>query len=187
MSAEWAERIWRWRVRSGTLSIILVLLLARPSWTSLAWGGVVAVLGLTVRAWAAGHLRKEKELAVSGPYRYTRNPLYLGNLLLGFGIGLAARSWWVAGLLLLYFLVFYPAIIQRERDRLTRLFPDSYPGYRALVPLFLPWPTKRAAAGNGAFRWALFLQNKEYRAEAGAAALWLLLVLKIVLFPRFLP
>jgi len=181
MPAEWTERIYRWRVRSGTFSILLVLLLARPSWTSLAWGGVVAVLGLIVRAWAAGHLRKEKELAVSGPYRYTRNPLYLGNLFIGLGIGLAARSWWVAGLLLLYFLIFYPAIIKRERDRLTRLFPSSYPGYRALVPLMLPRPTKRPAAAGGAFRWPLFRQNKEYRAEAGTAALWLLLAVKILL------
>jgi len=182
MSANWGERIYRWRVRSGTLSLIFVLLLARPSWTSLAWGGAVAVLGLLVRAWAAGHLRKEKELAVSGPYRYTRNPLYLGNFLIGLGIGVAARSWWVAGLLLLYFLVFYPTIIKRERERLARLFPSTYPSYRALVPLFLPRLTRRAAAGNGAFRWPLFKQNKEYRAEAGTAALWLLLAVKILLF-----
>lgn len=180
MPAEWTERIYRWRVRSGTLSILIVLILARPAWTSLALGGAVAVLGLLIRAWAAGHLHKEKELAVSGPYRYTRNPLYLGNLLIGLGIGLAARSWWVAGLLVLYFLIFYPTIIKRERDRLARLFPGSYPGYRAHVPLVLPRPTKPPAAAGGAFRWPLFRQNKEFRAEAGTAALWLLLAAKIL-------
>lgn len=181
MPAEWTERIYRWRVRSGSLSILLILFLSRPSWTSLAWGGVASLLGLTVRAWAAGHLRKEKELATSGPYRYTRNPLYLGNLLIGLGVGLASRSWWVAGLLGCYFLIFYPAIIKRERDRLARLFPDSYPGYRALVPPMLPRPTKRTADANRSFRWLLFRQNREYRAEAGTAALWLLLAAKILL------
>jgi protein-S-isoprenylcysteine O-methyltransferase Ste14 len=183
MPAEWTERIYRWRVRTGTLSALLILLLARPTWSSLAWGGAVAVLGLLIRAWAAGHLKKEKELAVSGPYRYTRNPLYLGNLFIGLGVGLAADSGWVAGLLVLYFLVFYPTIIKRERDRLARLFPNTYPGYRALVPLVFPRPTKHSAAGNSGFRWALFKQNKEYRAEAGAAALWLLFAAKILLFP----
>jgi protein-S-isoprenylcysteine O-methyltransferase Ste14 len=182
MAAEWTERIYRWRVRTGTLSLLFVLLLARPTWTSLTWGGTATVLGLLVRAWAAGHLRKEKELAVSGPYRYTRNPLYLGNIFIGLGVGLAARSWWVAGLLILYFLVFYPTIIKRERDRLARLFPSTYPGYRALVPLVLPRPRRRPDPGNGAFRWTLFKQNKEYRAEAGTAALWLLLAAKILLF-----
>ncbi len=182
MAAELTDKIYRWRVRAGTLSLLLVLLLARPTWASLACGGAAAVLGLLVRAWAAGHLRKEKELAVSGPYRYTRNPLYLGNLVLGLGVGLAARSWGVGALLLIYFLVFYPTVMKRERDRLARLFPASYPGYRALVPLVLPKLGRHPAAGNGAFRWALYKKNKEYRAEAGTAALWLLLAAKILVF-----
>ena len=182
MPAEWAEKVYRWRVRAGTLSTLLILLLARPTWPSLAWGGAVAVLGLLVRAWAAGHLKKEKELAISGPYRYTRNPLYLGNFLIGPGVGLAAHSGWVAGLRVIYFFLFYPTIIKRERDRLARLFPQSYPGYRALVPLFFPRLAKRSAAENGAFRWDLYKQNKEYRAEAGTAALWLLFAAKILIF-----
>lgn len=181
MPAEWAEKFYRWRVRAGTLSSLLILVLARPTWPSLAGGGAVAFLGLGVRAWAAGHLKKERELAISGPYRYTRNPLYLGNLLIGLGVGLAAHSGWVAGLLGVYFLLFYPTVIKRERDRLARLFPQSYPRYRALVPLIFPRPAKSSAAANGAFRWDLVRQNKEYRAEAGAAAIWLFFAAKILL------
>lgn len=180
MADKLAETLYRWRVRAGTLSLIAVLAFARPSGGSLAAGGAAALLGLAVRAWAAGHLRKEKELTVSGPYQYTRNPLYLGNLILGLGIGIAARSIPVAAILVAYFLLFYPVIIMKEKDRMARLFPDAYRSYRAFVPLFLPRIRKPAAGGNGAFHWSLYRKNKEFRAAAGSAAFWLLLVLRML-------
>jgi len=181
MSEKFADFLYRWRVRSGTLSLVIILALARPSVRSLAAGLAVALAGLAVRMWAAGHLRKEKELTISGPYQYTRNPLYLGNMIIGAGVGITARSLPVAGILVAYFLLFYPVINMKEKNRMARLFPEAYRSYRSLVPLFLPRIRKPGAGGNGAFHWALYRKNKEFRAAAGTAAFWVLLVLRMLI------
>lgn len=171
---------YRWRVRAGTPAVIVALLLARPSWESFAAGIGLSLFGLGLRAWAAGHLRKEKELAVSGPYRLTRNPLYLGTLLIAAGLGAAARSWAAAALLAAYFAVFYPVIVWEERDRMRALFPEAYGPYERAVPLFLPVPG-RTGGGNGArFDGKLFRKNKELRAVLGTVALWGLMALKMI-------
>jgi len=180
MPEKLSETLYRWRVRAGTLSLIVILAFSRPSVKSLVAGGAVALAGLAVRAWAAGHLRKEKELTVSGPYQYTRNPLYLGNLIIGVGVGLAASSLPVAGILVVYFLLFYPVIIVKEKERMARLFPDAYRSYRAFVPLFIPRIRKSAGGGNGAFHWSIYRKNKEVRAVTGTAAFWILLVLRML-------
>jgi len=175
------EALNRVRVRSGSVLAIAVLLLSHPTGPSLLRGALAAAVGLSVRAWASGYLQKEKTLAISGPYRYSRNPLYLGNFLIGAGIVLAARSWWVLGLFVLYFGVFYPLMIIRERDRLARLFPEEYREYGRQVPLFLPCFFKRHQGGAGRFSGRVYLQNKEYRALAGALAFWGLLAVKYLL------
>jgi protein-S-isoprenylcysteine O-methyltransferase Ste14 len=79
----------------GFLFAVLYFWLARPSWRSMTLGAILIVPGLLVRALASGHVRKNEALATSGPYAYTRNPLYLGSLLIGMGFAVAARSWWV--------------------------------------------------------------------------------------------
>src|SRR5215510_479581 len=88
--------IQRWRVPLGFMTAAIFLLLARPTPVSLLVGASVSVLGLSLRAWASGHIRKNDELAVSGPYAYTRNPLYLGSFLLGIGFTIAANRWELA-------------------------------------------------------------------------------------------
>jgi protein-S-isoprenylcysteine O-methyltransferase Ste14 len=142
----------------------------------------ISSLGLFFRAWAAGHLRKEKELTVSGPYQYTRNPLYFGSFIIGIGVAAASESWWSSGLLFAYFFIFYPMVIRREKERMNRLFPQQYESYKKLVPLFVPALKKQSAPKNGGFRWDLYKTNKEYRALLGIACLWGILVLKILLF-----
>ncbi len=132
------EALNRVRVRSGSFLAIAVLVLARPTSESLVHGALAAAAGLLIRAWASGHLRKEKALAVSGPYRYSRNPLYLGNFVIGAGLVLTARSWWVLALFAAYFGIFYPLIITRERDRMRRLFPEEYEDVRAAGAAFPP-------------------------------------------------
>ncbi len=175
----WSAILYRWRVRSGTLVVALLLVLARPSARSLAAGMVVALAGLALRAWAAGHLRKEKELTVSGPYRFTRNPLYLGNMVVGLGAAVAAGSYPSAAVLAAYFLLFYPVIIAREARRMAELFPERYVAYRALVPSFVP--SFRGAGDRGAgFRWEVFRKNKEWRAWLGLAVLWALLAARML-------
>ncbi len=71
------------RVPLGFLFGAVFLIFARPERVTLIIGGIIAVVGVLIRAWASGHIRKNQNLAVSGPYAYTRNPLYLGSFVLG--------------------------------------------------------------------------------------------------------
>jgi protein-S-isoprenylcysteine O-methyltransferase Ste14 len=181
--AGWPEVLNRLRVRSGVFLALAVVLLARPTWTSILLGILVSMAGLAVRAWASGHLIKDKALAISGPYRYSRNPLYVGNFLLGIGVVVGARSWWVLGLFVIYYGVFYPLIIRREKDRMKKLFPDQYEEYGKKVPLFFPSLRKRLPA-KGKFNWALYMRNKEYRALQGTVLVWLVLATKLLILNR---
>jgi protein-S-isoprenylcysteine O-methyltransferase Ste14 len=172
--------IGRWRVRTAFFAFLVVLVLAKPTVCSILMGMAISLVGLAIRAWAAGHLKKEKELAVSGPYRYTRNPLYLGNLVLGLSLSAGSYSWWVFGIFAVYFLMFYPAIIHTERERLKRIFPGQYDEYLRSVPLFFPF--RRPWRGNKSmpFSWKLYRRNKEYRALMGAAVFWMIMAAKII-------
>jgi len=174
------EIVYRWRVRTGTFAILAVLILARPRWTTVAAGFAVSLLGLGLRAWAAGHLRKEKKLAISGPYRRTRNPLYLGNLLIGLGIAVGAWSWGSSAILVAYFLIFYPVLILEERDRMRRLFPEAYESYEKNVPLFFMGFRTNGHSDTTAFSWALYRKNKENRALIGTAFYWAALVARML-------
>lgn len=174
--------IYRWRVRSGLLFVIPVIFLAQPNLNSLLAGMGFTVLGLLLRGWACGHLSKEKHLTTSGPYRYTRNPLYLGSFIMGLGLVAASRSWWVGGLFLIYFLLFFPIAIIREKEKMFELFPQEYADYSQHVPLFFPtWkPFSRAEAK--AFQWSQYKINREYRAFVAGIIFWALLILKTLLF-----
>lgn len=176
------ERLYRWRVRSGTLFVLAVIVLARPTVPSLAAGGAIAIIGLALRAWASGHLNKEKSLAVSGPYRHTRNPLYLGNLIIGIGVAAAAFSLIVAALLAFYFAVFYPLIIAKEKKRMRKLFNEKYDVYGKKAPLFFPGFRRSAKTGTR-FDKRLYAANREYRAAAATLVLWLVLGLRMILIP----
>ncbi len=173
--------IYRWRVRTALFVLLAVIALAKPTVRSIAIGLAVCALGLLIRGWAAGHIRKEKSLAVSGPYRYTRNPLYLGNFLLGLSMALGANSPWCVGLFVLYFLVFYPPVIMEELRRMRRLFPQEYESYGKQVPLFFPSIRRRAPGEDRAFSWELYRHNRETRALAGAAIVWAVLIVKMII------
>jgi protein-S-isoprenylcysteine O-methyltransferase Ste14 len=171
--------ICRWRVRAGTLGILGVIVFARPTWKFLLAGFGLSLLGLGLRAWAAGHLRKEKVLAISGPYRWTRNPLYLGSLLIGAAMAVGSWSWGAATILAAYFLVFYPVVINEERKRMKALFPADYETYGKRVPLFLPSFRKVPAHQSSPFSRALYRKNKEQRALIGTIIFWIVLVARM--------
>jgi protein-S-isoprenylcysteine O-methyltransferase Ste14 len=172
--------IYRWRVRAGLAALILTLAFSRPTPRSLLAFVAVGLIGLLIRAWASGHLKKDKELATSGPYGFTRNPLYLGNFVLGIGLALGACSWPALAVFAVYFLVFYSVTIARERRRMKELFPDGYADYRSRVPLFFP-SLRRPRPSPVKFSWGLYLKNKEYRALAGMVGVALLLLAKMLL------
>jgi hypothetical protein len=166
----------RWRAPIGYPLAVLCLWLARPTFASILIGSAVIVLGLAVRAVAAGHLRKREALAHTGPYARTRNPLYLGSSLLALGFILAARSWIVAILLALYFGIFYAQVMRREEWELRQAYGTAFDEYARDVPLF--WPKFRAqVSANGTrFSFRQYARNREYRAAIGAVLVIVVLV-----------
>ena len=132
----------------------------------------------SLRGWAAGHLAKNEALATSGPFAYTRNPLYLGSLIAAAGFALAARSPWLALLFAVYFVLVYLPVIGEEESHLRTLFPD-YASYAAQAPRILP-RLSPAASGAGRFRWELYRRNREHQALAAALAATTVLLVKLV-------
>ncbi len=171
----------RWRVRAGIPASLLVLIFARATKLSLIIGLFFCLTGLLLRAWASGHLHKNAFLATSGPYRFSRNPLYLANLIIGLGLVAAANSLLCWLVFLIYFLVFYPATISKEQRRMAELFPLEYGEYERKVPLFFPRLRTSLPPKTRRFSLALYFQNKEYRAVLAVLIFWLLLFLKWLL------
>jgi protein-S-isoprenylcysteine O-methyltransferase Ste14 len=160
----YADAVAKLRVPSGFLLVLAFAWLARPSWTSLAIGVPVSIAGLALRAWAAGHLAKNQELAVSGPYAYIRNPLYIGTLLVAAGLVAAARRVELAILFGAVFAFVYLPVIELEEQHLRKLFP-SFADYARRVPMLIP--RGRRTDGRESFRGRLYLRNEEYNALLG--------------------
>lgn len=178
-SKRYADTVARLRVPAGFVLAAAFAWLARPTPGSLAVGLPVAAAGLLLRAWAAGHLAKNERLAVSGPYAWCRNPLYLGTLVVAAGLAAAARQPWLAALFAAVFVAVYLPAIELEEQHLRKLFPE-YADYAARVPWLWPRRPGRTAAGGtacatGHFRWALCRKNQEYQALAAflAGVAWL--------------
>jgi protein-S-isoprenylcysteine O-methyltransferase Ste14 len=172
----YADAVARLRVPSGFLIVAVFAWFSNPSRGSLLVGAPIAALGLALRAWAAGCLAKDRELATGGPYAYTRNPLYIGTLLVAAGLVVASRSVLLGALFAAVFALVYLPVIQNEEQHLRRLFPE-YAGYAARVPAL--WPRlARAAKSPNPFRFGLYLRNQEYQAGAGLAAGMLFLIWK---------
>lgn len=164
----------RWRVRLGYPAALACLWLSEPTPKTLLLGALVALPGLMLRAAAAGHLHKHEALATSGPYAYTRNPLYLGSAILGAGFAVAAASWWAAAVVAAYFVAFYPAVMLGEEQELRERYGAAFAAYAAQVPRF--WPRLKPAAGPARqFSFQNYLRNREYQTILGfAVALYLL-------------
>lgn len=172
--------VQRWRVPLGFICGALFVALARPRPLTLAAGGAVALLGLALRAWAAGHIRKNSALATSGPYAHTRNPLYLGSFLLGLGFTIAAGQIIPGLLFVALFLGIYLPVMRVEAATLARLFDEDYERYARDVPLFFPRlaPYRDEKTAGAKFDAELYLRYREYQAAIGLVAAWGLLALK---------
>jgi protein-S-isoprenylcysteine O-methyltransferase Ste14 len=182
------RKFWmRWRVRLGYPIALVYLLLASPTRHWIAIGVALAALGLLIRAIAAGHLRKDRELATAGPYARTRNPLYLGSAFLAVGFAVAGHSWWAGSLVVIYFAVFYYAVMKNEEADLHLRFGALFDSYAKKVPLFLPnfFSAGYALPGpesENQFSWPQYKRNREYRALlgtlAGFAVVWVRMLVK---------
>ncbi len=151
------RRVARLRVTIGFIASVVVLWLAHPTARSLAIGAVVAAIGEAVRVWAAGHLEKGLEVTRSGPYAFTRHPLYLGSSLIGIGLAIASASLVVALLVLTYLAITLTAAIRTEEAHLTDKFGSAYPAYRE----------GRGVVERRGFSVARAMRNREYRAILG--------------------
>src|SRR5436305_11590255 len=109
----YAERVQRLRVPVGFILLACFAWLAHPSVQSIVWSLPVILSGLAIRAWAAGHLEKNQTLADSGPYAYTRNPLYLGSFIVALGFAVAGSSWILGGIFVFAFLGIYLPVMER--------------------------------------------------------------------------
>jgi len=168
----YADFVARLRVFLGFTMIAAFAYFSHPSARSLSIGLPISVCGLALRGWAAGHLRKNQMLAESGPYAFTRNPLYLGSLIGALGFAVAARSLALALLFTVVFLLVYLPAIELEEQHLRTILPD-YEAYAARVPLIAPrWPVFRVPQR---FCFAQYRKNREYEALLAwcGAASWL--------------
>jgi protein-S-isoprenylcysteine O-methyltransferase Ste14 len=168
MSDGWV-RLARLRVPLGFVTTLAAFALARPTWASWQVGLAVACVGEAIRVWAAGHLEKSREVTTSGPYRWTRHPLYLGSSVLALGVVLAARSWVVAVLAAVYMGITLTAAIRTEEAFLRGAFGDAYDRYAG----------SRHAQADRPFSLARAVRNKEYRALAGVVIGFGLLALRL--------
>jgi protein-S-isoprenylcysteine O-methyltransferase Ste14 len=159
----------RWRVFLGFVFAALALWLATPTRTSLLAGAAIAVVGECLRLWAAGHLEKSKEVTRSGPYRYTRHPLYLGSSIIGMGIAIASASAIGAVMVIAYMVLTLTAAMRSEEAHLREKFGDAYDAYAE----------KRAAPMDRQFSWSRAIGNREHHTMIGLASGLALLALKL--------
>jgi hypothetical protein len=177
---KWSKIARRIRVPMGFVFAVFYFLLAHPTWRSLLLGLIGIVPGLLVRALASGHVRKNESLATSGPYAYTRNPLYLGSLLMGIGFAVAARSWWLDGALGVMFFAIYVPVVRDEEAFLRERFPE-FEEYSRLVPSLLPRLasfTDQSGRSSETFSLDLYLKHREYNAILGSVAILAGLIVK---------
>ena len=168
----------RCRVRLGYLLAMVTLWLARPNPRTILLGAAVGLMGLAIRAYAAGHLHKQKVLTVTGPYARTRNPLYFGSSILMIGAALAMNSTWAAALLIGYFALVYTMVMRREEMELRSQHGAAFDAYAADVPLFFPrlFATAAASERSAAFSWKQYVKNHEYQATVGFVLLLIALL-----------
>ena len=164
------EFLARYRVRLGFAAALAALWLSRPTARSVAIGAAIAAAGELLRIWAAGHLEKGREVTASGPYRWTRHPLYVGSAVMGLGFAIASNSTWTAALVAAYLALTIGAAIRREERHLTEKFGEAYPDYRE----------GRSADVERRFSISRAMRNREYRAAAGLAAVLALLLWKAI-------
>jgi len=177
--SSWGVLARRIRVPLGFLLAALYIWLAKPLWLSIGIGGLIAALGLWVRAVASGHVRKNQQLAATGPYACARHPLYLGSMIIAAGFCVAARNLWILLALVAMFAVIYVPVIRGEEAFLRARFPE-YEEYARRVPRF-GIRMGNLQASRGSFSRELYMQHREYNALLGAAVMLAVLVVKLLM------
>ncbi len=175
-----AEALSRWRVPLGWAAGLTALYVASPTVPLYAAGLAIAAFGEAVRIWAAGHLDKNTRLTMSGPYAWTRNPLYFGSAWMGLGFALATGRLFLVAVVVALFVAVYVPVMKREAARLAETFPAAYRAYADRTPHFWPLPRKvwprprkgwphppKAGDQEGGFSTKRLLANREHLTVAG--------------------
>jgi len=174
--SRWQTIARRIRVPLGFVVAAVFLIFARPTLQSIAWSLPLVLAGLWLRGYAAGYVKKNAELTRTGPYAYTRNPLYLGSMSIAFGFAVAAGQWPLGVLLVALLLAIYLPTILSEEAFLRSAFP-SFDAYAESVPRLLPRLTPArfpdTTGSYGRFARERYLHHREYNALMGAAAIYL--------------
>jgi hypothetical protein len=185
MTNSWPRIAKRIRVPMGFLFAAVFLYLARPTLSSLAWSLILVVGGLWLRGYASGYVKKNSELTITGPYAYTRNPLYLGSILIALGFAVASRSLYILIALVILFAAIYVPVIRAEEEFLNRAFA-GFGEYCNRVPRLIPRLRPGGAQLTtlpvdqlGSFSTELYRKHREYNAVIGAAAIYLVLLLRL--------
>jgi protein-S-isoprenylcysteine O-methyltransferase Ste14 len=181
----WQKIARRIRVPLGFVFAAVFLWLAQPTWKTMLLSLLLVVPGVWLRAYAAGYVRKNAELTLTGPYAYTRNPLYLGSMMIAFGFAAAAASWIILIALAVLFAVIYLPTIRSEELYLREHFTD-FDAYASKVPRLLPRLTAAEFPGNenasgGRFSFERWRHHREYNALMGAGAIYLALAVRLFL------
>lgn len=180
-SIAWSVVARRIRVPLGFLFAAFYIWRAHPTWWSVAAAGLLALLGISIRAVASGHVKKNVELTMTGPYAYTRNPLYLGSIVIAIGFTIGARDLWIAFILIVFFCAIYMPVIRSEARHLRQHFA-GYDEYARRVPSLVPRTLWFRGAMTG-FSRELYFRHREYNAMLGAAGMMAVLIGKILWFP----
>lgn len=184
MLERWQKIARRIRVPLGFLTAALYLFelwRRAPRPAAIALSLILVLPGLWLRGYAAGYVKKNRELTQTGPYAYTRNPLYLGSILIAGGFAVALLSWPVAVMLAAMFLIVYVPVIASEERFLRATFPD-FDAYCRRVPRLIPRlsnaspPAQSTEVSSGKFSFDLYLRHREYNAAIGATLLYLSLL-----------
>ncbi len=177
LNKRWAAFAARTRVAASSLLALATCVLADPTRESVMAGIPVALVGVAIRTWAAGHVRKNQQLAISGPYAYVRNPLYIGSLIAGIGLGISSGRVSILIAIITLFAIWFRPVIAEEEEHLREIIP-GFREYEQKVPRFLPSLSSRLEA-RMRFDWSTYLQNREYEAVLAFGAFLLVLWFKL--------
>jgi protein-S-isoprenylcysteine O-methyltransferase Ste14 len=182
MSSFFVKKLQRYRVFSGFAIAAVYLYFAKPSFGFVSIGFALAVIGLAIRAWACGHIRKIKALDTSGPYAYTRNPIYFGTFLIAVGFAVLSGVWWLAALTLIFFVSIYLPVMRVEAEELEEVIGYGYREYAAAVPLFFPRLSPWNNSDPRSFDFGLYFRHGEYNAILGLLGAAVILAIKFYFF-----
>jgi protein-S-isoprenylcysteine O-methyltransferase Ste14 len=178
--ATWQKRAQRMRVSAGTALGVVFLVFMHPSIRSLWIGGIIALFGALIRIWAAGHIEKGRELTRTGPYAFTRNPLYFGSFMMALGVLIAGQGYWLLPVFGLFFVLFYYPAMKAEEQELLNSHGQAFVEYSKAVPFFFPGRFSAAGSCSSSFLWERVIRNREHRTFAGLLVAEAFLVFRLI-------